>query len=59
MNDLEYDLLSFEVNKPSKILIKTSNAKEYIDSDIQNIKVPKIDDLIIEYVRDNIVTRFS
>ena len=47
MNDLEYGLLSFEVNKPSKILIKTSNAAKYIESDIQNIEVPRTDDPIL------------
>ena len=40
-------LLGFEVDKPSEILIKTLNAREYIESDIQNIEAPRIDDLII------------
>ena len=29
-------MLGFEVDKPSKILIKISNTIEYIESDIQN-----------------------
>ena len=29
------------VNKPSKILIKTLNAVEYSESDIQTIKAPR------------------
>ena len=37
-------LLGFEVNKPSKILIKTLNAVKYIESDIQNIKALRLDD---------------
>ena len=36
-----------EVNKPSKYLTKTSNGVEYIESDIQNIEAPIIDDPII------------
>ena len=40
-------VLGSEVDKPSKILIKTLNALEYIKSDIQNIEEPRIDDLII------------
>ena len=39
-----------EVDKISKILIKTSNAADYIESDTQNIKAPRIDDPIIKYV---------
>ena len=39
--------LCFEVDKPSEIFIKTSNATEYIKSDIQNIKAPRKDDPII------------
>ena len=40
-------LLGSEVDKIFKILIKTSNAAEYIKSDIQNIKASRIDDPII------------
>ena len=40
-------LFGYEVNKPSKIVIKTSNATEYIELDIQIIKAPRIDDPII------------
>ena len=40
-------LLDFEVDKPSKILIKTSNVAEYIESDIQNIDALITDDPII------------
>ena len=43
---IEY-LLGFEVDKPFKILIKTSNATEYIELDIQNIEAPRTDDPII------------
>ena len=35
-----------KVDKPSEILIKTLNAIEYIELDIQNIEAPKIDDPI-------------
>ena len=42
-----YILLGSEVDKLSEILIKTSNAMEYIKSDIQNIEAPIIDDPII------------
>ena len=35
------------IEKLSKILIKTSNAVEYIKSDIQNIEARRIDDFII------------
>ena len=34
-------ILRFEVNKPSKILIKILNAAEYIKSNIQNIQAQK------------------
>ena len=34
-------------HKPSKILIQTSSAAEYIESDIQNIKTPRTYDPII------------
>ena len=40
-------VLGFEVNKPSKILIKTLNVEEYIELDIQNTKSLQIDDPII------------
>ena len=40
-------LLDFEVDKPSKILIKTSNVAEYIESDSQNIDALITDDPII------------
>ena len=40
-------LLGSKVNKPSKILIKTSNVVEYLESNIQNIEAPRIDDPII------------
>ena len=36
-------LLGSEVDKPSKILIKTSNAAKYIEPDIQNTKAQRID----------------
>ena len=39
--------LGFEVDKISKILIKVSNAAEYIDLVIQNIEAPRTDDPII------------
>ena len=41
-------LLGSEADKPSKIFcIKTLNAAEYIESDIQNIEAPRTDDPII------------
>ena len=40
-------MLASKVDKPSKILIKISNTAEYIESNIQNIKAPRIDDPII------------
>ena len=40
-------VLGSEVDKLYEILIKTSNAAEYIESDIQNIEVPRIDDHMI------------
>ena len=40
-------LMGYEVDKPSKFLTKTSNAAEYIESDIQNIKAPRPNDTII------------
>ena len=42
-----YSLLGFEVNNFLKILIKTSNAMEFIESDIQNIEASRTDDPII------------
>ena len=36
-----------EVYKPYEILIKTLNALEYIESDVQNIAAPRPDDPII------------
>ena len=41
------NLLDFEIDKPSKIPIKTLNAMEYIESDRQNIEAPRKDDPII------------
>ena len=40
-------VLGFEVDKPSKILIKTCSIVGYIVSDIQNRQAPRIDDPII------------
>ena len=40
-------LLCFEVDKPSKILIKILNVVEYIESNIQNIEAPTTNDPII------------
>ena len=40
-------MLGFEVHKPSKILIKTSNVMEHIESDVQNIEALRTDDPII------------
>ena len=40
-------VLGSEVDKPSKILIKTLNAAKYIELNIQNIKAPRIYNLII------------
>ena len=39
--------LGFEGDKPSKILIKTSNGMEYNKLDIQNIKTLRTNDHII------------
>ena len=36
-----------EVDELSKILIKTSNTAEFIESDVQNIEAPRTDDHII------------
>ena len=57
-------LMGSDVDKLSKILIKISNALEFFESrsseksDIQNIEAPRKDDPIIEYVWENILTRF-
>ena len=40
-------VLGYEVDKNFEILIKTLNAAELIESDIQNIEAPRIDDPII------------
>ena len=40
-------LMGSEVDKPSKFLIKVTNASDDIESDIQNIEAPRVDDLII------------
>ena len=42
-----WKMLGYEVDKPSKFLIKTLNATEYIESDIQKIEIPRINDHII------------
>ena len=47
MNDLWYGLLGYEVDKPSKILIKTLNIVDYIESNIQKTESPRTDDPII------------
>ena len=39
-------MLGFKVNKLREILIKTSNAAEYIKLDIQNIEAPRTYDPI-------------
>ena len=43
-------MLGSEVYKPFKILIKTLNAMEYIESDIQNIEALRKNDPIIYYI---------
>ena len=40
-------LLCSEVDKPSEFFIKTSNAEEYIEWDIQKIEAPRIENHII------------
>ena len=40
-------LLRYEVDKPSKILIKISSTMKDIELNIQNIEAPRRDDLII------------
>ena len=47
MKDDNYVVMGFLVNKPSKILIKTLNVAEQIESNIQNIKTLMTNDLII------------
>ena len=42
--------LGYNVDKSSKILIKTSSAMKYIESNIQNRKAPRINNSIIYYV---------
>ena len=44
---LESLLLGFEVDNFMKFFIKTSNAVEFIESDIQIIEAPRIDDPIV------------
>ena len=44
---LTHIFLGSEVDKPSKIMIKTMSIEEYIELNIQNIEVPKINDPII------------
>ena len=51
-------MLGYEIDKPSKILIKISNAMEYIECDIQNTEPPGTNGHIILYVWENILTRF-
>ena len=52
-------LLGFVSDKPYKILIKIFNTTKYIKLDIQNIKAPKADDLILQYISENILTGFT
>ena len=40
-------VLGSQVNKPSQILMKTSNVMEYIESYIQNIEAPRTYDPIV------------
>ena len=40
-------MMGFEVDNFLKNFIKTSNAAEFIESDIQNIEAPSTDDPII------------
>ena len=40
-------VLGYEVDRPSEFFIKTSNAMEYTELDIQNIEAPITNDLII------------
>ena len=41
------EMLTFEIDKPSIILIKILSAAEYIESDIQNAKARRINDRTI------------
>ena len=41
------NLQGSEIDKSYDFFIKTSNESECIESDIQNIETPRIDDLII------------
>ena len=43
-------LLCFEVDTIFEFFIKTLNAAEYIESDVQNIEASRTDDPIIYYV---------
>ena len=52
------ELLRFEVGKRYKILIKKLSATKYIELKIQNIEAEGIDDPIIKYVLENILTNF-
>ena len=45
--DCMVKILGFEVNKPFKILIKTSITIEFIESNIQNTKAPRTNNPII------------
>ena len=47
------------VDKPSEILFKTSKAVEHIESNIQSIEAPRIDDPIIYYVLESILKSSS
>ena len=40
-------MLGFEVDKPSKVVIKTSSPVKLIKLNIQNIEAPRTDDPII------------
>ena len=44
---LFFGVVGTKVDKPLKILIKTSNATEYIESYIQNIEASRVDDPIM------------
>ena len=43
-------LLGSMVDKPSKVLVKTSKILEYIESDTQNTVAPRTDDPIVSYI---------
>ena len=51
-------MLGSEINKPFIFFIKTMNAVEYIELDVQNIEALRIDDPIIQYVRRSIIKGF-